>query len=88
MTHYSVEEKIDYVFRELKSQKRSRISKQILVLLFIWTLIFWYYTFIDWADKDEIIEKVSLEISKIITPITQNIIDWMVDENNPNIDSK
>ena len=87
MSDYSIEEKIDFVFKELKYQKKARLSKLIFRLIFIALIIFVYFSIIQWLDKDKLIEKFSSQIFEIITPITQDLVKNLVDDNVESVKS-
>ena len=87
MSDYSIEEKIDFVFKELKYQKKARLSKLIFRLIFIALIIFVYFSIIQWLDKDKLIEKFSSQIAEIITPITQDLVKNLVDDNVESVKS-
>lgn len=82
MSNYTPEEKIDYIFKELKKQKSLRISKTIFKLILLWLVIYSYFTFIHWLDKDEMIANLASYIWEIVQPITENIVNDMVEKNN------
>jgi hypothetical protein len=42
------DEKIDYIYKEMKAHKRARIFSLLTRLMFIWVLIYLYFTFIYW----------------------------------------
>jgi len=82
MSDYSTEEKIDYIFKELKSQKRWRIWKITFKLLIILFWIYIYMNFIQWINKDKIIKDFSNTIWEIVAPIAENIVNNMIKEQN------
>ncbi len=78
MPKYTSEEKIDYIFNELKSQKRSRIFKTLFKITIFWFIIFLYFNFVNWLDKQVVIDNISWIISDITKPIAQNIVNDMI----------
>ena len=85
MSNYKLEEKIDFIFKELKYQKKTRLYKLIIKLIFIGSIIIIYFSFIQWLDKDKLIKDFSSQIAEIVTPITKNIVSEMVNDNTPNV---
>ena len=85
MSNYTLEEKIDFIFKELKYQKKTRLYKLIIKLIFIGSIIIIYFSFIQWLDKDKLIKDFSSQIAEIVTPITKNIVSEMVNDNTPNV---
>ena len=85
MKTYTYEDKIDYIFNELKTQKRWRKYKLIFKVLIILWIIFMYFNFVQWLNKQELTNNISQMISDLIKPISQNIAnDLMNDVMNNN----
>lgn len=78
MPTYTPEEKIDYIFKELKAQKRDRIFKTLFKVTILIFIIFLYFNFIHWIEKQKIIDNFSSIISDITKPIAQNIVNDMI----------
>ena len=78
MAEFSNEEKIDFIFKELKAQKKYRITKIIIKILIIIGLIYLYLGIINSINKDELLKSVSKYIWDLVAPITQNIVDDMI----------
>ena len=87
MTLYTTEDKIDYIFKELKSQKRARILKTIFRLVVIWFIIYIYVNFIHWLNQEEIMKTITSTISDIAKPITQDLVNDMINNNTKSIDT-
>ncbi len=79
MTNYTQEEKIDYIFKELKSQKRGRIFKWLFRIIILFLLFFAYKNFIEWLNREELIENAASGIWEIVQPITENILKNIMD---------
>ncbi|MFK7780051.1 MAG: hypothetical protein QM490_02790 [Candidatus Gracilibacteria bacterium] len=84
---YTPEEKIDYIFKELKKQKTIRTSKAFLKIILIFLLIYGYFTYIHGLDKEELMANFSSYIQKIVQPITENIVNDMVEKNNIDVNN-
>lgn len=82
MPTYTTEEKIDYIFRELKAQKRTRILKVLLRISILWFMIFLYFEYIHSIDKEIIINNVSEIIWDIVKPIAENMVNDMLNNTN------
>jgi len=74
------DEKIDYIYKEMKAHKRARIFSLLTRLMFIWVLIYLYFTFIYWIDQEVIIEKLTQVVSDIAKPITENLVNDMLNQ--------
>lgn len=98
MADLSFEEKIDYIYKELKAQKRWRLFKLFLKLAIIWLII----TLLNSADKQQIIDSTTKFIWDIAKPITESIVkdminggskdvtNWLIDQlkDNPDLLNK
>lgn len=82
--NYTSDEKIDYIFKELRAQKRSRLTKQIFKGIIIFILIFIYMNFIYPINKVELSEKISWIIWDIVKPITKDLIKDIMSDNETN----
>lgn len=82
--YLTIEEKIDYIFKELNKQKKSRliklIIKIIIVLLLIWSCSYYYFIILNNPTKDEIMADISKNISKIVAPIAKDITNEILKE--------
>jgi|SaaInlStandDraft_6_1057023.scaffolds.fasta_scaffold02769_1 predicted PurR-regulated permease PerM len=76
------DEKIDYIYKEMKAHKRARIFSLLTRLMFIWVLIFLYFTFIYWIDQEVIIEQLTQVVSDIAKPITENLVNDMLNQDS------
>lgn len=76
----SFEEKIDYIYRELKAQKRWRLFKLFIKLAIIWLII----TLLNSADKNQIIDSTTKFIWDIVKPITKDIVNDMINSDSMN----
>jgi len=82
--YLTADEKIDYIYKELKSQKRSRFFKIILKFIILWLIFYFYSTILINLNKDELITELSKNISKIVTPIAQDITKGILENNTTN----
>ena len=78
MANISFEEKIDYIYKELKAQKRSRLFKLILKLAIIWLII----TLLNSVNKEQIIDQAVEYLWNIVKPITKDIVNDMIKNND------
>lgn len=76
----SLEEKIDYIYKSLKAQKRNAYIKAFLKVLVFWLLVFFLFYFLPnlpQEKKDFYTEKftniVSERLSEFITPIVKDV---------------
>ena len=83
----SFEEKIDYIYKELKWQKRSRFLNFTFKLFVIWILIFWAMNIAKWLESDQVINKISSTIWSIVKPIVTELVKdlWEAPINPENI---
>lgn len=80
MKEYTTEEKIDFIFNELKAQKRNRIFKIIFKLIIIWFIVYWYFIVKDMIENKNFVWEATNMIWEIVTPITESIVDNMVEK--------
>lgn len=76
----SLEEKIDYIYKSLKAQKRNAYIKWFFKILIFWLLVFFLFYFLPnlpQEKKDFYTEKftniVSKRLSEFITPIVKDV---------------
>ena len=76
----SLEEKIDYIYKSLKAQKRNAYIKWFFKILIFWLLVFFLFYFLPnlpQEKKDFYTEKftniVSERLSEFITPIVKDV---------------
>ena len=74
------EEKIDYIYWNLRAQKRAKILRFLIILSAIW----WLIVISNWTDKQDVIDSATKVLSNIVQPITQRVIDDMVNSNTIN----
>ena len=83
--HPTLEEKIDFIYNELKSQKRNyriKLMLKIFIIIAIYYFIVMYLPRlpkekIDWYKK-QVTDFISTQVSNIATPIVQNITNKMI----------
>lgn len=68
------EEKIDYIYNDLRAQKRAKIFRFLLIFWAIW----WVIVFFNWTERQDIIDASTKVLWNIVKPITQRVIDDMV----------
>lgn len=74
MTQLTQEEKIDYIYNYIKSEKRNRILKVILKILIIVGLIYWSQYLIKNVWEEQIKKTISTQIWDITEPIIQDLV--------------
>lgn len=67
------EDKLDFIYRELKAQKRNRIFNLCLKLTVFWFTIFLYITYIHWMNKQELTKEVSKILWEMIRPVAKDM---------------
>ncbi len=85
-TDLSFEEKVDYIYKELKSQKRTRFLNFFFKVSILAILIFWAINVTKWLENDTFISNVSNWIGTIIKPIVNELIkentgSWIIENN-------
>ena len=80
MADFTEEEKIDYIFKELKSQKKSRYFKSFFKIIILFILAYGYFYIIPTLDKDKILGVVSDNMLDFIRPITENLVNDMIEK--------
>jgi len=71
----SFEEKVDYIYRELRWQKRTRFLNFIFKLSLVAILIFWAVNISKWLENDAVISKISSTLWTIVKPIVNDLIN-------------
>ena len=79
MADFTEEEKIDYIFKELKAQKRWKYFKWFFNIFLILGMIHVYYNIIPNLDKDKIIRAFSDNMIEFIRPITEDLVNDMIE---------
>jgi len=89
-TELSLEEKVDYIYKELKWQKRSRFLNFAFKISIIAILIFGALNISKWFTNDIVIEKISSTLWTIVKPIVYNLVKDMQSNNeiDKNIENK
>lgn len=79
------EEKIDYIYNHIRSQKRWSNLKLFIKISIIWYILYIYLTF----DIKDIFQKytsmVTPVISSIVKPISQDVINSYIDDSSVNL---
>ena len=83
MPPLSNDQKIEYIYNEMKAQKRARYFKVFLRTTIVWFLIFLYFTYINWMTKQEIIKVAWDKLWEIVAPIVKDMVTNVV--NNKDI---
>ncbi len=81
MKSYSTDEKIEFIFKELRAQKRTRILNLFLKISIFWFIIFLYMTYIHWVSKEELIKDISIIFWELIKPIVNDLANEMIKNN-------
>lgn len=79
-----LEKKIDYIYNELKAQKRRRYFSLFLKFILVGLIIFAYFIIFPKLDKDKVMSTFSENIIKIVKPITQSLVNDLVNNENIN----
>lgn len=87
MAEISFEEKVDYIYKELRWQKRTRFLNFVFKLAIITLLIFWILNISKWLENKSVISKISSTLWIIVKPIVNDLIknwvdQWKIIENN------
>ena len=78
----TTDEKIDYIYKEMKAHKRARLFSLFAKLVFVWILIMVYVKFIHWIDQEVIIQNLTQVVSDIAKPITESLVNDMLNDSN------
>ena len=79
MADFTEEEKIDYIFKELKFQKKSRYFKWFFKIMMLLVLIYGYFYIIPKLDKDKFFGVISDNMVDFVRPITENLVNDMLE---------
>lgn len=74
----STDEKIDYIYNEIRAQKRARYFKLFFNLTIFWFMIFLYFTYINWMTKEEVTKIAWNKLWEIVAPIVKNMVDDII----------
>ncbi len=82
MSELNQEEKIDYIYNYIKSEKRNKVLKVIFRILVIIIIYFWVIHLINNVGEEQIKKTVSDQIWDITEPIIRNMVwdleNWSV----------
>ena len=78
MDDFTEEEKIDYIFKELKSQKIWKYFKWFFNIFIILLVVHIYYNIIPNLDKSEIIRAFADNMIEFNRPATEDIVNDMI----------
>lgn len=81
----SFEEKIDYIYNDLRAKKRWVILKWIFRLVIFWLIIHFYIFILPTLNKDKIIDEFWNQVIDIVIPLiekTLNNVDLEKIQNN------
>lgn len=78
------EDKLEFIYKELKAQKRSRMFNMCLKITMLWFIIFLYITYIHWMSKEELTKEASKILWEIVRPIAEDMAKNII-QNNPNL---
>lgn len=84
MKSYSQDEKIDFIFKELRAQKRARYFKFFFHLSVICFMIFFYMNYINGMNKEDFTKASWKILWDIIKPIAEDLAKNIISdlENN------
>jgi len=71
----SFEQKIDYIYNDLRKKRMGLILKWIIRLFILGLIINFYFFILPTMDKDKIINKIWDEIIKIVAPIVEKTVN-------------
>ncbi len=71
----SFEEKVDYIYKELKWQKRTRFLNFVFKISILAILIFWVLNINKWLENKAVMDKISSIVWDIIKPIVTDLIN-------------
>lgn len=78
------EDKLEFIYKELKTQKRSRMFNMCLKITMLGFIIFLYITYIHWMSKEELTKEASKILWEIVRPIAEDMAKNII-QNNPNL---
>ena len=85
----SFEQKIDYIYNDLRSKRRGTMLKWLFRIIIFWLILHFYFAILPTMNKDKIVDEVWNKIIEIVIPIIEKTIN-NVNINNinvPNINS-
>ncbi len=71
----SFEQKIDYIYNDLRKKRMGLILKWIIRLFILGLIINFYFVILPTMDKDKITNKIWDEIIKIVVPIVEKTVN-------------
>lgn len=74
MTQLTQDEKIDYIYKYIKSEKRNRIFKILFKILIILAIFYWSQYLIKNIWEDNIKKTISDQIWGITAPIVKDLV--------------
>ena len=74
MSQLTQEEKIDYIYKYIKAEKRNRIFKILFRILIIVAIFYWTQYLIENIWEDEIKKTISSQIWDITSPIVKDLV--------------
>lgn len=74
MTQLTQDEKIDYIYKYIKSEKRNRIFKILFKILIIVAIFYWSQYLIKNIWEDSIKKTISDQIWGITAPIVKDLV--------------
>lgn len=80
MLERSTEEKIDYIYKEIRKQKRVKYVSLGIKIFFVLFLVYTYYKIIPSFDTSKYKDNITDKFSEIIQPITEKVVNSMIDE--------
>lgn len=81
----ATEDKLDFVYNELKAQKRNRIFNMCLKITVFGFFIFLYFTYIHWMSKQELTREASKILWEMIKPIAKDLATDIVKNSEQNV---
>jgi len=70
----SFEQKIDYIYNDLRKKRIWLFIKWIIRLFILWLIVNFYFTILPTLDKEKMVNKIWDEIIKIVIPIIEKTV--------------
>ena len=70
----SFEQKIDYIYNDLRAKKRWAVLKWVLRFTIFWLIVHFYIVILPTLDKEKILRDFSNEIIDIALPIIEETL--------------
>lgn len=75
MSELTQDEKIDYIYNHIKSEKRNKILKIVFKIIFVFFIFFYIKYLITNIWQEQIKSTISTQIWEITSPIIKDLVD-------------